>query len=145
MSMVSPLERRLLLAIVSLMRDREPYGLPLDHDDAEHHFVSLRDVYEQCYALKPDLSYEIQRRNQRQALRRALGRLHADGWVDALALAWVTVRDQEWLEWQGGGRREHSSSDYARQYGDKTPNWKAITLTDVGIKLAAALERETAR
>ena len=141
--MVSPLERRLLLAIVSLMRDREPNGLPVDHDNAEHHFVNLHAVYGHCYAVKPDLSYEIQRRNQRQALRRALGRLHTDGWVDALALAWVTVRyDEEWLDWQGGGREDRSSSDYARRYGEKTPNWKAVTLTDAGIKLALALERE---
>ena len=122
---VSPLERRLLLAMVSLMRDREPYGAPLDDHSAERNWLRLRDVYEPCYVLKPDQSWELQRRNQRQALRRALGRLHEQGWIEALALAWVIVRGADWVEWHGGGRRERRSSDYAFRYGEKTPNWKA--------------------
>jgi hypothetical protein len=129
----SSLERGLLLAIVSLMRDREPGGMPLDGEWAELHYVKLSDVYERCYQFKPDQSYETQRRNQRQALRRALGRLHKQGWVDALALGWCQVRGAEWVEWYGGGRLERKSSDYAMRYGDKTPNWKMVSLSEGGI------------
>lgn len=139
---MSPLEQRLLLAIVSLMRDREPQGLPLTDPDAQHVYVRLRDVYDRCYRLDPAKSYELQLRNQRQSLRRALGRMHDQGLVDALALGWCEVRGAEWVEWHGGGRDTHQGSDYTMRYGEKTPNWKAVSLSEAGIKLALALTLE---
>lgn len=137
---MSPLERRALLALVSLMRDREPDHLPLDNGDAQHCYVPLRDLYDQMYVLQPEKSYELQRKHQRQAIRRALGRMHRDGLVEALALGWCLVRGAEWIGWAGGGRETHRGSDYAWRYGEKTPNWKAVSLSETGIKLAMALE-----
>jgi hypothetical protein len=138
-SAVSPLERRALLALISLIRDRES-----DPSEWCCTTVPLAALYERCYVLDPAKSWELQRRNQRQAMRRALGRLHGQGCVDALALAWASVRDGEAVEWHGGGRRSHSGSDYARRYGEKTPNWKLVGLSPEGIALALALERELA-
>jgi hypothetical protein len=126
------------------MRDREPDGLALDNEWAERNWVRLRDVYDRCYIIDPAKSYELQCRNQRQALRRALGRMFKDRLVTALALAWVNVEDHEVLDWYGGGRRERSSSDYAMRYGETTPNWKMIVLTDTGIKMARLIEQEPA-
>jgi hypothetical protein len=99
-------------------------------------------LYDRCCVLDPAKSYELQRRNQRQALRRALGRLHDQGWIEALALAWADVRGGDFIDWHGGGRRRRSGSDYAARYGEKTPNWKAVGLSREGIALAAALERD---
>jgi hypothetical protein len=118
--------------------------LQLDDDYAEHHFVPLSAVYERMYVIQPGKSYELQCKYQRQAIRRTLGRMHGEGLVEALALAWTTVSDAGWVDWFGGGRRERSSDDYARRYGCKTPNWKMVSLTSGGIALAHLIERESA-
>ncbi len=85
----------------------------------------------------PCQSYEIQRRNQRQAIRRALGRLQKLDIVCALALGWCEVGSGEMLRWQGGGKRTGA-------YADPTPNWRTVSLTDLGVKAATALERDAA-
>jgi hypothetical protein len=41
--------------------------MPLDNDLAERVWVPPHAIYECCYEIKPDKSYELQRRNQRQA------------------------------------------------------------------------------
>ena len=116
---LSPLERRALLALVSPIRDREP-----DRDFWAGTNVPLSALYESLHVVQPDKSYELQLKYQRQAIRRALGRLHEQGWIEALALAWAYVRDGDVIEWHGGGRRRPSGSAWAARYGDKTPNWK---------------------
>lgn len=130
---MSPLERRLLLALVSLIRDREP-----DPGEWPRVDVPLRDLYERCYRIEPDKSWELQRRNQRQALRRALGRLHPV-YVAATALAWVDVGDEVIRRWQGGGSRESRDG-----FRSATPRWRLVSLTPEGIALAQAVERAEA-
>jgi hypothetical protein len=143
----SPLERRALVALVSLMRDRqEPPFYATDPPDTWNAIsVPLSALYERCYAMTeraperydPEhVSWQRQRRNERQALRRALGRLHPD-YVHATALAWVDVQSGDFLDWQGGGCRK-----WNQDYAYRTPNWKKIGLTSVGIKAALLLEQE---
>jgi len=89
----SPLERRALLALISLIRDREP-----DRSEWCITDVPLKALYSSLYVLAPDKSYELQCKYQRQAIRRALGRLHEQGWIEATALALASQRQ---------GRRDH--------------------------------------
>ncbi len=142
MTGLSPLERRALIALISLIRDREP-----DRGEWPITYVPLSALYERCYRLDPAKSYELQRRNQRQAMRRALGRLHRAGIIEALALGWVDVRDSEFLRWQGGGsRRSYAVRDdggLSARYGEETPRWRLAGLSDDGIALAEALDRES--
>jgi hypothetical protein len=126
----SPLERRLLLALISDIRDREP-----DPHEWTMVEVPIKRLYERCYDLAPDKSYELQVRSQRQALRRALERLRKLDLVAALALAWVNVSDQVPWRWQGGGKRES-------RYGDGYPRWRYVSLTTAGVKTAELLEAE---
>jgi hypothetical protein len=128
----SPLERRALLALVSLIRDREP-----DEDFWTATDIPLRALYERCYHLDPAKSWELQCRNQRQAIRRALGRLHPE-YVYALALAWCEVFHSDVIRWQGGGSRAFRDLDRP------TPRWRLVGLTDAGIKAALLLEQEPA-
>ena len=125
------MERRALLALISLIRDREP-----DREKWPATGIPLRLLYERLYVPQPGKPAELQRKYQRQAIRRALGRLHPH-YITALALGWVNVEDGTLVRWQGGGRR--------RQSGDgctlDRPNWKLVGLTRVGIKRAELLER----
>ena len=105
-------------------------------------YVPLNAVYNATIALKPDASYELQKRNHRQAMRRALGRLHAQGFVYAVALAWVSVDDQSFHDWQGGGSRKREPGD-ANPRGYPVARWKRVTLSTNGIALAQLLEAET--
>lgn len=146
--MMSPLERRLLLALVSLMRDSQESHEQVGDAYFEYVDIPLRVVYERCYVIDPGKSWELQRRNQRQAMRRTLGRLHRQGIVSAMALGWCSVQQGggEFIEWHGGGKKEHSSSDdyLTKRYGCKTPNWKTVSLTREGVQLAVILEQESA-
>ncbi len=92
-------------------------------------------LYERLYVLQPGKPPELQRKYQRQAIRRALGRLHPH-YITALALGWVNVKDGTLVRWQGGGRRRQSG------YGCTVdrPNWKLVGLTSAGIQLAELLE-----
>ena len=135
MSSFSPLERRALLALISLIRDREP-----DPDEWSATDIPLSALYGQLYTLAPDKSYELQRKYQRQAVRRALGRLHCDDLIWPLALAWVSVTDNAVMRWQGGGSRKHDGIPG----GIDTPRWKLLGLTIWGVKAALALECEDA-
>lgn len=128
----SPLERRCLLALVSLIRDRES-----DPDKWEYTEVPLRVLYERLY-LPGERSYELERRNQRQAQRRALGRLFKQGYIYAYALAWVNLADEQILRWQGGGTPRRHSDGFRME----TPRWRMVGLTDIGIKAALLLEGE---
>lgn len=130
---ISPLERRILLAMVSHIRDRE-------HGEADWDDVSLgvptKALYERLY-VPGDRSYQVERRNQRQAQRRALKRLFDDDLVNAVAGAWVDIRSEYINAWQGGGRRRRDA------YGTvDTPRWVEVSLTDAGLKVALLLERE---
>ncbi len=127
----SPMERRALLALISLIRDREP-----DREKWPVTGIPLRVLYERLYVLQPGKPPELQRKYQRQAIRRALGRLHPH-YVTALALGWVNVEDGTLVRWQGGGRRRQSG------YGGTVdrPNWKLVGLTSAGIQLAELLEK----
>lgn len=136
MSGVSPLERKALLALISLIRDREP-----DPDEWASTDIPLSVLHERCYAIDPGRSWEIQRRNQRQAMRRALGRLHRDGIIEALALAWANVADGQVIRWQGGGSRKSDGLPG----GTDTPRWRLVGLTREGVALAEALERDEAQ
>jgi hypothetical protein len=127
----SPAERRALLALISLIRDREP-----DRDKWPVTGVPLRLLYERLYVPQPGKPAELQRKYQRQATRRALGRLHPR-YVTALALGWVNVEDGTLVRWQGGGRRRQSGHGSALD----RPNWKLVGLTSAGIQLAERLEQ----
>ena len=96
---LSPLERRALVALISLIRDKES-----DPDEWACTEIRLSDLYDRLY-LPGDRSWGIERRNQRQSQRRALGRLHGEGLINAIALAWVNIEDEQVLRWQGGGKR----------------------------------------
>jgi hypothetical protein len=129
---LSPLERRLLLAMVSHMRDRMPdFDRKWRTADADGQlfltdWVPLGEVYERCDG-------------NRQAMRRALGRLHPR-YVSAAALAWVNLEDQEILCWQGGGsKKRYGPKDY--QTTD-TPRWRIVCLTPEGVEAALKLEQE---
>lgn len=135
MSGFSPLERRALLALVSLIRDREP-----EPDEWQTTDVPLAKLYERLY-VAGERSYELERRNQRQAQRRALGRLHEQGFISALALGWCFVESAEFLDWQGGGRRQRDPDGFRFS----TPRWRRVSLTDSGVKAALALELEATR
>jgi len=128
----SPLERRLLLALLSLMRDRcvDPLDPDAGYGDWMETDVKLGDLYAACYVIDPDKSWTLQRRNQRQAMRRALGRL-SPTYVSAIALAWCEVGTGDLQRWQGGGRPRD---------GIETPNWKMVRLTSDGLRLALLLE-----
>lgn len=128
---LSPLERRALLSLVSLIRDCEP-----DRDFWTTTNIPLRKLYERMYVFAEQRSYDIQTRNQRQAIRRALGRLHPT-YVTATALAWVNVADQAVLWWQGGGSREGGPR------GFDTPRWRMVGLTGEGVQMALLLEKES--
>jgi hypothetical protein len=131
----SPLERRALLTLISLIRDREH-----DEDEWTCTDIPLRALYERMWVMIPDQSYELQRRNQRQAIRRALGRLHERGLINAIALGWCEVRDAEWIRWQGGGSRKRYY-----EYGggrEGTPRWRMVGLNELGIRIALQLAKE---
>jgi hypothetical protein len=134
---ISPLERRILLAAISLIRDRES-----DPDFYADVDIPLRTLYDRLY-VPGDRPYAIERRNQRQAQRRALERMHKAGLVWPIALAWVSVTDGVVLRWQGGGRRKRRADDPPWSRGCDTPRWRLITLTDLGVKLALLLEAES--
>ena len=86
--------------MVSLMRDKEPDGLPLDHPYAEHEWLKLHEVYDRCYQIDGDKSYELQLRNQRQSLRpRTRPECSGQGLITAAALAGPTIEDHEILDW----------------------------------------------
>ena len=123
----SPLERRLLLALLSLMTETET-----DPDFWPDTDLPLRRLYDRCYRLDPEKSHELQRRNQRQSMRRALGRLHPE-YVYAFALGWVNTEDWMLLRWQGGGTRRD---------GCDTPRWRLVGLTESGIAVAQLLAQE---
>jgi len=126
----SPLERRILVALVSLIRDRtEPGELYVDTD------VPLGDLYDRLYVVGPR-SYELERRNQRQAQRRALERLRKRGLVSPLALAWCDVDTGDLIRWQGGGSQKIEPDGYRTA----TPRWRAIGLTRAGLPAALDLE-----
>lgn len=132
----SPLERRALLALVSLIRDRES-----DPDFWSTTEIPLGVLYERLY-VPGDRPWVLERRNQRQATRRALGRLHPE-YVSAMALAWVSVEDEALIRWQGGGSGKHSPDDPPwRPGGYDTPRWRLVGLTTDGIKVALELEAE---
>jgi hypothetical protein len=126
----SPLERRALLALISLIRDREP-----DPDEWQYTYVPLRALHDRLY-IPGERPWVLERRNQRQATRRALGRLHPD-YVCALALGWCEVGSGELVTWQGGGSRQHYKSVMV-----DTPRWRLVGLTDIGVKVALLLEQE---
>jgi hypothetical protein len=130
----SPLERRALLALISLIRDREPNPEEWSCTD-----VPLSALYEHLHTLRPGQSHELQRKYQRQATRRALGRLHRDDLIWPLALAWVSVTDNVVIRWQGGGSRKQDGIPG----GIDTPRWKLVGLTAEGVTTALLLERET--
>lgn len=136
MSGFSPLEHRALLAVVSLIRDRER-----DRDEWTCVDVPLSVLYDRLY-IPGEKSYELERRNQRQAQRRALGRLHERGLVAAIALAWVNLEDESIIRWQGGGSKRRDREEPAFRSG--TPRWRAVGLTEAGIVAALALEQEQA-
>ncbi len=129
-SRTSPLERRILAAMVSLIRDRETDPEFMDAVD-----IPLKALYERLY-VPGDRPHEAERRNQRQAQRRALARMHADGLVWPLALAWVSVTDEQVIRWQGGGRRKRDGHGH----GVDTPNWRMLSLTQEGLALAFLIE-----
>jgi hypothetical protein len=130
----SPLERRVLVELVSVIRDRE------GGDDWDYISLSvpLRTLYERLY-IPGDRPHDVERRNQRQAQRRAMKRLFDDGLIEAVALAWVDVRAEQIIEWQGGGRRKQYKNIHVG-----TPRWVEVSLTDTGIAAATALEAEAA-
>jgi hypothetical protein len=133
------MEKRLLVGIISVMRDKiRDEGR--DDDDFEFRAtdIGLHSLYERCYHLAGDRSYELQRRNQRQSMRRALGRLHEQGYIGAQALAWVNVADGEIIRWQGGGSLQRDRDGYRHE----TPRWRLISLTESGLMTARVLERE---
>jgi hypothetical protein len=125
------------------MRDRQEYGEQPGGPHFEHVHLKLTDVYERCYVLDPGKSWELQRRNQRQAMRRALGRLERQDLVTALALGWCIVGKGggDFLEWQGGGKRKREPGDWNPR-GWPTPNWRLVTLSAEGITMATLLEKE---
>lgn len=133
---MSPLERRALVALVSLIKDRES-----DPDEWVITDVRMKELQDACYEVAPAKSWERQRANQRRALRRALDRLHERGLVHATALAWVNVEDEAVLWWQGGGRRKTDSDGY--RHG--TPRWRLVGLTREGLAVAERLAAEGAR
>lgn len=129
----SPLERRALVELLSLIRETEP-----DPDEWSATDIRLKALYDRCYRMHPERSYELQARHQRQAMRRALGRLHKQGYVWAFALGWVNVEDWSLVSWQGGGTRKRDRHGYT----ETTPRWRIVGLNDTGIKAAELIELE---
>jgi hypothetical protein len=80
----------------------------------------------------------LQRKYQRQAMRRALGRLHERDLIKVLALAWAFVDDDTIVEWQGGGSRKLHDDGYR----ERTPRWRRVGLRNNGLRMVALLERE---
>jgi hypothetical protein len=131
---VSPLERRCLLALISLIRDRtEPGCMYVDT------VVPLGALYDELYT-PGGRPYQLERRNQRQAQRRALERLRARGLIDALALAWCDVETGNLHRWQGGGSRKTEADGYVSE----TPRWRLVGFTLDGLATAMPLEDELA-
>ena len=88
--------------------------------------------------MKLDQSYELQARNQRQAMRRALQRLLDADLVHAMALGWCQVGGyNEFVRWQGGGSKQNYKG-----FPMETPRWRIVGLTHDGIKLALELEQQ---
>jgi hypothetical protein len=114
------------------MRDRcvDPLDPDAGFADWQETDVKLSDLYELCYVIDPDKSWALQRRNQRQSMRRALGRL-SPTYVCAFALAWCEVGNGDLIRWQGGGRPRD---------GIETPNWKTVGITADGLRLALLLD-----
>jgi len=72
------------------VRDREP-----DREFwAFTTHVPLSALYGSLCDIEPARSYELQCKYQRQAIRRALGRLHEQGWIEAYALACARATPQ---------------------------------------------------
>ena len=143
---VSPLERRALLALVSLIRDRCEYWNGEWQDDFYHITILPRELYARMYVLKPDVSYERQTRNQRQAIRRALERLLKQGFISAVALGWCAVKSDglygEFVRWHGGGSRKRNRNQL---WSDETPRWRMVGLDELGFRLALLLGKESAQ
>ncbi len=135
---LSDLQRRILVEMVSLIRDRKS-----DPDEWTVTDIATGELFERCssfWQLRPDESYEIQRRNMRQAFGRALHRLEARELIAAFALGWVNVRDHELIAWQGGGRRRR----YPDGYRERTPRFALVSPTREGLRLALSLAGDAA-
>ncbi len=135
---LSDLQRRILVEMVSLIRDREP-----DPDEWMVTDVATGELFERCssfWQLRPDESYEIQRRNMRQAFGRALHRLEARDLISALALAWCDARSGDFIEWQGGGRRRRLENGRR----ERTSRFALVSPTREGLRVAESLAGDAA-
>jgi hypothetical protein len=126
---LSTLKRRVLIETAVLMRDRNEN----DADEWDEVLVPVRVLFAQCrdhWPDKPAAPWVAAERNRRQAFGRCLHRLHDDGLLTVLALAWVDIESEAVWQWQGRGRRAG-------------PGYKLVGLTSEGIAMARALGRES--
>lgn len=138
------MERRALLALVSLIRDRCEYWNGEWQDDFYSVKITLHEFYRRMIpAYDPNLPNDLQRKSvyQRQAIRRALGRLLDCGFITAIALAWCEVPGGGWIGWQGGG----SCKRKGKEFPTETPRWRTVGLDELGFRLALLLEKESAQ
>jgi hypothetical protein len=121
---LSTLKRRVLIETAALMRDRNEN----DADGWVEVLVPVGALFAQCrdhWPDKPAAPWVAAERNRRQAFGRCLHRLHADGLLTVLALAWVNIGDEAVWRWQGSG---------------PGPSYKLVGLTSEGTAMAWAIQ-----
>jgi len=136
----SPLQKRILVELVSDIRDREP-----DRDFWTTTDVGTGALFQRCASLwpldSPERSHVVLLRNARQAFGRSLHRLQSNGLVSALALAWCDAASGDLICWQGGGRRQTDPDGWRHA----TPRLRCISPTEAGISEALLIRPELVR
>lgn len=133
MSGLSPLQRRIMVELVSVVRDREPDPefWPTCHVRTGELFTACRSYWPTDRAA-PWVNLE---RNARQAFGRSLHRLQAADLIWPLALAYCDVESRDLIRWRGGGSRQRDGSPYGRG----TPRYALISPSPAGIALIGDL------
>jgi hypothetical protein len=143
--MISPAERRVLLALLSVVRDREPD--PDEWPSTDVPLPALYDRYEVRQPHKPHSSLEFQQRDQRRTMRRALCQLLDEGLISAVALAWrnvesgINIEGEQLVRSQEDGPLTHEADDPLWfRAAAAAPRWRTVSLTPAGVAIALALE-----
>ena len=109
-------------------------------DELTHQTVTRTAAYEATrrrhWPIDPQRSWEAQERSHRSSFDRAVATLLKRGYVNGLALAWVSVghdeqgrrQPEDVVDWQGGGRQRIDPSGFR----NREPVLKRIGLTDKG-------------
>jgi hypothetical protein len=124
---ISQLQLDILTQIVLYNRDSYPDEYDVDRCYRD---VKVRSIIERCFGgestLDNDKPYEMQMRNRKQSIARAIRSLIERDLLCGIALAWCNVSDQALYKWAGGSKTKAN---------DDTPQIKIVSITTEGYEL----------